>query len=91
MGMILRDPARHTLRQHGFEGVVAAPEMVIKRRRGMKRNQAEENEPNRLMYRQELLGEQRFPLDQRRQLAEEEHVRPLAVRIGLEKPKDRLG
>ena len=28
----------HYLRQHSLEGVVAAPEMVVKRRRGMKRD-----------------------------------------------------
>src|SRR5277367_5645662 len=42
-------PAPHSLRQHGPEGVVAAPEMVVERRRRMKRNQAEEKEPDRLV------------------------------------------
>jgi len=31
-----RRPAPHTCRQHGIERVIAAPEMVVKRRRGMK-------------------------------------------------------
>jgi hypothetical protein len=37
----LRDPAPHSLRQHGLERVVAAPEMVVERCQSMKRNQAE--------------------------------------------------
>jgi hypothetical protein len=44
-----RGPAHHSLREHGAERVVAAPEMVEERRRGMQRNQAEEKEPERLV------------------------------------------
>ena len=91
MGAILLHPARHSLRQHGLERVVAAPEMVVERRQGVKRNQAEEKKPDRLVHHQELFGERRVPLDKRRQLAEEEQVCSLAVRIGVEKPEDRLG
>jgi hypothetical protein len=40
MRAALRVPAPHSRRQHGFERAVAAPEMVVKRRRGMKRDHA---------------------------------------------------
>ena len=52
------DPAPHSLRQHRLERVVAAPKMVAERRQGMKRNQAEEKEPDFLVYFPELLREQ---------------------------------
>ena len=56
----------------------------------MKRNQAEEKEPDCLVHRQELLRERTVLADQRRQPAEEEQINPVAVGIGLEEPKDRL-
>jgi hypothetical protein len=59
-------PALHSLRQHGLEGVVAAPEMVVERRRGVKPNQAEEKEPDHLVHLQELLRERAVLADQRR-------------------------
>jgi len=40
---------------------------------------------------QELLHERAVLADQRRQLAEEEQVHPVAVRVGLEEPGDQLG
>src|SRR6516164_1248001 len=52
------DPAPHSLRQHRLERVVAAPKMVAERRQGMKRNLAEEKEPDFLVYFPELLREQ---------------------------------
>jgi hypothetical protein len=57
IGAIRRRSAHHCLRQHGLERIVAAPEMVVKRRQGMKRNQAKEKKPDRLVHRQQLLGE----------------------------------
>src|SRR3954452_13269101 len=90
MHAISRGPAPHSLGQHRLERVVAAPEMVVERRRGMQRNQAEEKEPDRLVHLQELLREQAVLADQRWQLAKEEQVHPLAVGIGLEEPEDRL-
>src|ERR1700720_3910488 len=91
MRATLRVLAANTLRQHRLERVVVAPEMVVEGRRGMKRNQTEEKEPNRLVHHQELLRERAVLGDQRRQLAEQEQVHPVAVRIGLEEPEDRLG
>ena len=46
--------------------------MVVERRCGMKRNQAEQKKPDRFVHLQELLRERAVPADQRRQLAEEE-------------------
>jgi len=83
-------PAPHPLRQHCLERVVAAPEMVVERRRAMKRNQGEKKEPDRFVHSQELLRECAVLTDQRRQLAKEEQVHPVAVRVGLEEPEDRL-
>jgi len=91
MRATLRGAAPHSLRQHGLERVVAAPEMVVERRRGMKRNQAEEKEPNGLVHRQELLREWAVLANERRQLAVQEQIHPVAVRVGLEEPEDRLG
>ena len=42
------------------------------------------------MHRQELLRERAVLADQRRQVTEEEQVHAVAVRVGVEKPKDRL-
>src|SRR5205809_81003 len=72
MRATLRVLAPHSLRQHGLERVVAAPEMVVERRRGMKRYQAEKKKPDRLVHLQELCRQWAVPVDQRRQLAEEE-------------------
>jgi hypothetical protein len=48
--------------------------MVVERRRDMKRNQAEEKEPDSHVHLQELLGERAVGADQRRQLAEEKQI-----------------
>jgi hypothetical protein len=88
---IQRDPAPHSLREHRLERAVAAPEMVVECGRGMQRNNAEEKEPDRLLHLQEPLRERAVPADQRRQVAEEEQVHPIAMRVGVEKPEDRLG
>ena len=47
----------------------------------MKRNQAEKKKPDRLVHLQELLREWAVLTDQRRQLAKEEQVHPVAVRF----------
>src|SRR6516165_1339243 len=65
--------------------------MVVERRRGKKRNQREEKEPDRLVNLQELLREWAVPADQRRQVAQEEQVHPVPVRVSVEEPEDRLG
>src|ERR1700730_15748496 len=57
----------------------------------MKRNQAEEKQPDYHVHRQELLREWAVLADQGRQLAQEEQVHPVAVSIGLEEAQDRLG
>ena len=57
----------------------------------MKRDQAEEKEADRLVHLQELLRERAVLADQRRQLAEEEQVRPVAMGVGVQEPEDRLG
>ena len=88
---ILRVPTSHSLRQHGLERVVATPEMVVEHRRGMKRNQAKEKEPDCLVHLQELPRERAVLADKRRQLAEEEQVHPVALRVGVEEPENRLG
>jgi hypothetical protein len=66
-----RGAVPHSRRQHGFERAVAAPEMVVERRRGMKRDQAEEKEPDRRVRLPQLLGEGAVPADHRRQLPDE--------------------
>ena len=86
MPAIPRDPAPHLFRQHSLERAVAAPEMVVKRGRGMKRNQAQEKEPNRFVHLQELLREWAVLANQRRKLDEEEQVHPVAVGVGLKEP-----
>jgi hypothetical protein len=55
------------------------------------RNQAEEKEPDRLVDLQKLPLEWAVLADQRRQLAEEEHVYPLSISVGQKEPEDRLG
>ena len=52
----------------------------------MKRDQAEEKEADRLVHLQELLRERPVLADQRRQLAEEEKVRPVAMGVGVQEP-----
>jgi hypothetical protein len=52
--------------------------MVVERRRGMKRNQAEEKESDGFVHLQKLLGERAVCADQRRQLAEEKQIHPVA-------------
>ena len=56
----------------------------------MKRNQAEEKKSDRHVHLQELLRKWAGRADQGRQLAEEEQVHPVALRVGLEEPEDRL-
>jgi len=56
----------------------------------VERKQTEEKEPDCLVHRQELLRERAVLADQRRQVTEEEQVHAVAVRVGVEKPKDRL-
>ena len=53
--------------------------MVVERRRDMKRNQAEEKEPDSHVHLQELLGERAVGADQRWQLAEENRSCPYRV------------
>jgi hypothetical protein len=54
--------------------------MVVERRRGMQRDQAEEKEPDRRVRLPQLLGEWAVRADQGRQPAEEEQVRPVVLR-----------
>ena len=91
LSAILRILAPQCPWQHGVERVVAAPEMVIERRRGVKRNHAEEKESDRLVQRQELFRKRAVPTDQRWQLAEEKQIHPIAVGVGMQEPQDRLG
>jgi hypothetical protein len=57
--------------------------MVEERGRDMQRDQAEQQEADGLMHRQELPVDRAIATDQRRELAEEEQVHAVAVRVGL--------
>src|SRR5215469_17929903 len=83
-------PAPPSQREHGPEGIVAPPEVVVERCGSMQGDQAEEQESDRLVRLQEHFRELTVPADHRRQVAEEEQVQPVAVRVGVEEPEDRL-
>src|SRR5258708_16481825 len=72
-----RGVAHHGARQHGCERVVAAPEMMVKRCCGMKRNKAKENNPYRLMHPMELPADSPALTSHSRNLAQNTHDPPL--------------
>lgn len=78
------------LQQHGPKRVVATPEMVVKRCGGVKRDQAEKEETNCLVCLMKPLRERIVAAAQSRQLHDEAQLHPVAIRIGMEEPEDRL-
>jgi hypothetical protein len=73
-------------REHCRKCVVTPPEMVEKGGRNMQCAEAEQQESDGLVHRQELPGERTILSDQGRQLAEEEQVHSIAAGVGLQKP-----
>lgn len=74
----------HSSRQHGRERVVAAPEMVVQRGRGVEGYQPEKKQPDHFVHLQELPRERAVLANQRRQLTEKEQVHSLTVCVGVE-------
>jgi len=64
--------------------------MVVQRGRGVNGYQAKKKKSHHFVHFQELLRERAILANQGCQLTEEEKVHSVAVRVGVEKPEDRL-